>query len=88
MEYVWTVTGEKWDGTVVCASSWVAYCYIEKLYIDKWKLWGKDKYGDDTILTDSLVKLLNVYTFDNDHFRVESRLGTIWAEKVPIVTTV
>ena len=88
MEYVWIVTGKSWEGAVACASSQVAYHYIEKLYNDGWKLWGEDEYEDEAILTDTLAKLSNAYTFDNDHFYVESRLGTIWADKAPIVTMV
>ena len=88
MNYVWIVTGKGWEGAVICASSQVAYRYIEKLYNDWWKLWGEDKYRNDTILIDTLAKLSNAYIFDNDHFFVESRLGTVWADKVPIVTKV
>ena len=86
MEYVWIVTGKNWEGAVACASSQVAYHYIENLYNDGWKLWGENEYEDEAILTNTLAKLSNAYVFDNDHFYVESRLGTIWADKAPIVT--
>lgn len=88
MKYVWIVTGKNWEGAVACASPQIAYHYIEKLYNDGWKLWGKDEYEDEAILADALAKLSNAYTFDNDHFYVESCLGTIWADKAPIVTIV
>ena len=76
------------EGAVACASPQVAYRYIEKFYNGEWEFWGKDEYENDATLTDTLAKLSNAYTFDNDHFYVESRLGTVRADKTPIITMI
>lgn len=85
MEYVWIVTGKNWEGAVACASSQAAYRYVEKFYNDEWELWGEDEYEDESILTDTFAKLSNAYSFDNDHFSVSSRLGTVYVDKAPVV---
>ena len=85
MENVWIVTGKDWEGAVACISSQAAYRYVENFYLNEWEMWGEDEYENDAILTDTLAKLSNAYTFDNDHFFVESRLGKVYVDKVPVV---
>lgn len=85
MKYVWIVTGKDWESAVACASPQAAYRYVENSYLDEWDSWGRDEYANADVLSDILAKLSTAYSFDNDHFFVESRLGTIYVDKAPIV---
>lgn len=85
MKYVWIVTGKDWEGAAACISPQAAYRYVENFLNDEWECWGKDEYENETVLTDALAYLSNSYSFDNDHFYVNSRLGTLYVDKVPVV---